>query len=159
MAITAFILVGRAAGAVLGVVSLVVAMLLVLPWSITGIVLAFDRLQRSTGSTAAQLAVIELRSEASRARSLAIAATGAMAVFGSVAIQGAQRNLQHGLDESTHDLAESATLWVTAAGAQNLLATTPFSSAAAKVLGAPAGVQSVASLGEVSSTTAFVGSG
>ena len=46
---------------------------------------------------ATRIAVIELRSTKTRVRSIAIAATGAIAVFGSVAIQGAQRNLQEGL--------------------------------------------------------------
>ncbi len=124
--ITAFILLEAPRAAVIGIVSLVVALLLALPWSIRGIVLVVARLQRSLGSTAAYLAVIELKSSSNWARSLAIAATGAAAVFGSVAIEGTQRNLQRGLDRASHDLAAASDVWVTAAGAQNVLATTSF---------------------------------
>lgn len=107
--------------------SLVIALLLALPWSLRCVVIVVDRLlQRSLGSTAAYLAVTELRSSSNWGRSLAIAATGAAAVFGSVAIEGAQRNLERGLDRVTHELAASADVWVTAAGAQNVLGTTAF---------------------------------
>ena len=45
-------------------------------------------------------------------RSIAVAATGALAVFGSVASQGAQGDLQAGLDRSTHDVNAVADVWV-----------------------------------------------
>ncbi|MFI5004333.1 MAG: FtsX-like permease family protein [Solirubrobacterales bacterium] len=125
-AITAFVLLAAPRAAIVGIVSLVIALLLALPWSLRGVVLLVDRLQRSRDGTAAHLAVIELKSSSNWARSLAIAATGAAAVFGSVAIEGAQRNLQRGLDRASHELAAPFDIWVTAAGAQNVLATTPF---------------------------------
>jgi putative ABC transport system permease protein len=125
-AIVVFILLEAPRAAVVGIVSLVVALLLVLPWSIRGVVLVVERLQRVLSSTASHLAVIELRSSSNWGRSLAIAATGAAAVFGSVAIVGAQSNLERGLDGASHELAASADIWVTAAGAQNVLATTAF---------------------------------
>lgn len=125
-AIIAVVLLAAPHEAIVGVVSLAVALLLALPWSIRGIVFLVDRLQRSLDGTAVYLAVIELKSSSNWARSLAIAATGAAAVFGSVAIGGAQSNLQHGLDDASRELAAPFDIWVTAAGAQNLLATTPF---------------------------------
>jgi putative ABC transport system permease protein len=125
-AITALILLEAPRAAELAVVSLAVALLLVLPSSIRGMVLVVGRLQRSLGGTATYLAVTELRSHSNWARSLAIAATGAAAVFGSVAIEGAQSDIQRGLDRVSHDLSASAEVWVTAAGGQNVLATTPF---------------------------------
>jgi putative ABC transport system permease protein len=112
--------------AIVGIVSLVVALLLALPWLLGVCLRVADRLQRSLSSTAAHLAVIELRSTANWSRTLAIAATGATAVFGSVAVEGAQSDLQRGLDHTAHDLAAGADVWVTAAGAQNVLATTGF---------------------------------
>ncbi len=129
-AIVVFILLEAQRAAVVGIVSLVVALLLALPWSIRGVVFGADRLQRVLSSTASHLAVIELRSSSNWGRSLAIAATGAAAVFGSVAIVGAQSNLERGLDGASHELAASADVWVTAAGAQNVLATTAFPPAA-----------------------------
>lgn len=112
--------------AIVGIVSLVIALLLALPWLLGACLRVVDRLQRSLSSTATHLAVIELRSTANWSRTLAIAATGATAVFGSVAVEGAQSNLQRGLDRTAHDLATPAAVWVTAAGAQNVLATTAF---------------------------------
>jgi putative ABC transport system permease protein len=125
-AITAFILLEAPRAAVVGIVSLVAAVLLALPWAIRGVVLLAERLQRTLGGTAVYLAVVELRSSSNWGRSLAIAATGAAAVFGSVAIEGAQGNLQRGLDHTARDLAAPFDIWVTAAGAQNVLLTTAF---------------------------------
>ncbi len=126
LAITTAILFETPQDAIVGIVSLVAALLLLLPALLYGVVFLFDRVQGQVKGVAAYLAVIELRSRANRPRSLAIAATGAIAVFGSVAIQGAHANLQRGLDRASHDLAAVADIWVTAAGSQNLLATTPF---------------------------------
>lgn len=126
LALTTAIVLAAPRAAIVGVVSLVVAMLLLLPRLIDGVILAFDYLQRPIRGAAPYLATIELRSRANRARSLGIAATGAIAVFGSVAIQGAHANLQHGLDEATHDLNSIADVWVAPADPSNLFATTPF---------------------------------
>ena len=49
-------------------------------------------------SAVPHIAAMELR--AGRTRALAIAATGAIAVFGSVAIQGAHGDLLHGLENA-----------------------------------------------------------
>lgn len=112
--------------AIVGIVSLVASLLLALPWLVHGALRLADLAQRSLGGTAAHLAAIELRSSANWSRTLAIAATGAAAVFGSVSVEGAQSNLQEGLDRTAHDLAAPADIWVTAAGAQNVLATDAF---------------------------------
>ncbi len=112
--------------AIVGIVSLVVALLLALPWLLGSSLRVAHRLQGSISSTALHLAVIELRSTSNWSRTIAIAATGATAVFGSVAVEGAQSNLQRGLDHTAHDLTAGADVWVTAAGAQNVLATTGF---------------------------------
>jgi putative ABC transport system permease protein len=143
LAVTTLILLLAPQDAIVGIVSLLVAMLLLLPLLIHGIVFLFDRLQRSVKSAAPSLAVVELKSSANQARSLAIAATGAVAVFGSVAIQGAHANLQHGLDHSAHDVTAIADLWVVSPGPQNLLATTPFHATAVDTLAHLPGVRSV----------------
>jgi putative ABC transport system permease protein len=143
LAITTVILLLTPQAAIVGIVSLVASLLLLLPALVRGLVLLFDRIQGQVKGASPYLAVIELRSRANRARSLAIAATGAIAVFGSVAIQGAHANLQHGLDRASHDLASVADIWVTAAGSQNLLATTPFQPTATGTLRRLPGIQTV----------------
>jgi putative ABC transport system permease protein len=113
------------AGAIAGIVSLVFALLLLLPLLLGAIVELFDRLQRRLLSGSARLAAIELRSPTTMARSLAIAATGAIAVFAGVTSQGATGNLQRGLDRLFANVTSVADVWVAAPGDQNLLATIP----------------------------------
>jgi putative ABC transport system permease protein len=62
----------------------------------------------------------------SRARAVAIAATGAIALFGSVAIQGAHGDLLTGLEDAAHDMNAFTDVWVSPAGSYNLLNATPF---------------------------------
>jgi putative ABC transport system permease protein len=143
VAITTAILLVAPAAAIAGIVSLIVALLLLLPAALAVVVGAFDRLRQSFSGVSAYLAVIELRSQANRARALAIGATGAIAVFGSVAIQGAHSNLQRGLDRLVHQLNANAQLWVIPPGADNLLATTPFGAIDTAPLARVAGVTSV----------------
>jgi putative ABC transport system permease protein len=143
LAATTAILLAAPQSAVLGSVILVLALLLLLPLLLDASVAAFDRVQRRFGAASTRIAVIELRSPQTRARSLAIAATGAIAVFGSVAIQGAHANLQHGLDRLAHDAAGAADLWVVPPGTQDLLGTTPFRAGASAALAGLAGVRAV----------------
>jgi putative ABC transport system permease protein len=126
LALTTVILLAAPRAALAGIVSLVVALLLLLPAALTAAVAAFAQLRRFFSGVSPHLAVIELRSRSNRARALAIGATGAIAVFGSVAIQGAHGNLQEGLDRLVHQLNTSSQLWIIPPGANNLLATTPF---------------------------------
>jgi putative ABC transport system permease protein len=123
---TTIVLVFEPADAILGSVSLVVALLLLLAPLFDIVIGGFDRVQRPLRSAATRQALTELRNPATRARSLAIAATGAIAVFGSVAIQGAHGNLQRGLDQTAGRLNRVADVWVSVAGSANTLATTPF---------------------------------
>ncbi len=133
-------------GAILGILSAVVAMVLLLPTLLDAVVGVFERVQRPLMSGAARLAAIELRSPLTRTRALAIAATGAIAVFASVTIQGAVNNLQQGLDGLFTDVTSVSDIWVAAPGTQNLLATTPLlGSAVGPKLARLAGVRSVGS--------------
>ncbi|MBB4664225.1 FtsX-like permease family protein [Conexibacter arvalis] len=75
------------------------------------------------------VAVRELR--ATTIRSLALAATGAVAIFGSVAIEGAHSNLVTGLDRNFADYLDGADLWVTTGGDENSLTTQAFDGGAA----------------------------
>ncbi len=58
------------------------------------------------------LSVALLALRATTVRSLALAATGAVAVFGSVAIGGARNDLLHGIARYTDDYVGTADLWV-----------------------------------------------
>lgn len=112
--------------AVIGIGSLIASLLLLLPVLIDVVVTAFDRLQKPVGAGSTEIAVLELRSPRTRVRSLAIAATGAIAVFGIVAIQGGRTNLQNGLNRLAHDVSHVTALWVIPPGEQDLLTTDSF---------------------------------
>ena len=127
--------------AIPGMVLLVAALLLVLPF-VLGVALALvGRLARTITSPVGHVATMELR--AGRARAVAIAATGAIAVFGSVAIQGAHGNLLAGLEGATRELNASTDVWVAPAGAYNLLDTTPFTTTGQAKLERLPGVRAV----------------
>ncbi len=143
LAATTAILIAAPQSAVLGSVTLVIALVLLLPLLLDALIVAFDRVQRLLGGAAAPLAVAELQSPTTRARSIAIAATGAIAVFGTVAVQGARGNLQHGLNRLLHDVTAITAIWVLPPGPQNLLATAPFQSDDAAKLARVPGVQAV----------------
>jgi putative ABC transport system permease protein len=70
------------------------------------------------------VAAMEL--SAARSRAIGVAATGAIAVFGAVAIQGAHADLLKGLENAAHDENAFTDLWVSPPGAYNLLRTAPF---------------------------------
>jgi putative ABC transport system permease protein len=50
--------------------------------------------------------------QATTLRSFALAATGALALFGSIALGGARSDLEHGIARFAHSYAADATLWV-----------------------------------------------
>ncbi len=92
------------------------------------------------------LAVTELRDPLTRVRSLAVAATGAIAVFGSVAITGAQHNLEQRAGSHGPRMEPRGGPVGVAARESNTLGTTAFpASVASKLRGLP-GVRSVGHL-------------
>ncbi len=99
------------------------------------------RLAPSIVSAVPHIAVMELRS--GRSRAIAISATGAIAVFGSVAIQGAHSDLLKGLDNASADMNAATDVWVSPAGSFNLLMTAPFKPTALAKLRALPGVREV----------------
>jgi putative ABC transport system permease protein len=131
--------------AIIAFVSLIAALLLLLPALLSAAVGAFERLQRPIVGVSPQIAVIELRSSSTRARSVAIAATGALAMFGSVAIEGAHHNLQEGLNRVDAQVNLVTDLWVVPAGNSDTLATTPFPGTLAPAIARLASVRSVQS--------------
>lgn len=143
LAITTLILVFRPQAAAAGSFTLIAALLALLPFLFNGIVAGFDRVQRSFHAASTVLAVTELQDPLTRVRSLAVAATGAIAVFGSVAITGAQHNLQNGLDRTAHEWNQVTALWVSPSGVDNTLGTTAFPASVASKLTRLGAVQSV----------------
>jgi putative ABC transport system permease protein len=126
LGVTTIILFAAPQSAIVGIATLILALLCLLPALIDIVVGVFERLQRVADGGWGRLAVAELHAPRARTRSLAIAATGAVAVFGSVTIQGAHANLQRGLDRLFNDVTAVTDLWVVPSGTENLLATTPF---------------------------------
>ncbi len=148
LAITTLILVLRPQVAIarnftLIIVSMCVALMCLLPLLYQGVIAVFALIDRSFGATSTRLALIELRDPLTRVRSLAVAATGAIAVFGSVAMQGAQHNLQTGLDQAAEEWNRVTDIWVSPAGTANTLGTTPFPSSVADKFTQLASVQAV----------------
>lgn len=143
LTITTLILVFRPQAAAAGSFTLIAALLALLPFLFNGIVVCFDRVQRLFHASSTVLAVNELQDPLTRVRSLAVAATGAIAVFGSVAITGAQHNLQSGLDRTAHEWNHVADLWVSPSGVDNTLGTTAFPASVASKLTRLPGLRSV----------------
>lgn len=141
---TTGILLAAPQAAIVGVVSLTVALLLSLPALLNLAIRAGDRLQRRFTGASSYLALIELRSRTNRTRSIAIAATGAIAVFGSVSIQGARGNLKRGLDASARGIDSGGAVWIAPGGSSNSFATTSFEDRFSQAL---AGVRGVSAVG------------
>jgi putative ABC transport system permease protein len=127
--------------AIAGMLCLICALLALLPLALDASLGLVKRLAPRLTSAVPHVAVMELR--AASARGVAVAATGAIAVFGSVSIQGAHADLQHGLEDAAHDMNAFTDLWVAPAGSFNLLITQPFSSSAQARLERLPGVRAV----------------
>jgi putative ABC transport system permease protein len=143
LTLTIAILIEAPQSAIVGMALLSLALLLALPVLLDTVVSLFDRLHSGLRGASPYLAVIELQDRSNRTRSIAVAATGAIAVFASVAIQGAHSDLVRGLDGASHDVNATADLWVSPSDRSNLLATIPFVSTEQGTLERLPGVQSV----------------
>ena len=126
LALTILILLVHPQAASLGDLTLIVALVCLLPFLFDGVVNLFAWAQQPFNGASPIIAVTELRTPPTRVRSLAIAATAAIAVFGTVAVQGSQSNLERGLDASARGIDSSADVWVSPKGEANAFATTPF---------------------------------
>ncbi len=112
--------------AIIGVIALTAALLLLLPSLLYGLLLTIERLTLDLKVRALSIAINELRSSSTWSRTVAIAATGAVAVFGSVAIEGTRKDLERGLDASAKGIDSTADIWVTPTAESDAFATTPF---------------------------------
>ncbi len=120
--------------AIIAFASLMLGLLLVMPAVFGGVVSLINRVQQSVMGVSSRIAIIELMSSTTRSRSLAIAATGAIAVFGCVAIEGARSDLSTGLSRAAADVSLGTDLWVSPAGSSTTLAATPFKNAYGQAL-------------------------
>ncbi len=112
---TTAVVVAAPAATIAGIGLLALSMLLALP-ALLGLAMAgVERLaRRRPRLNMLAVAVMALRS--TRVRAIALAATGAVAVFGSVSIEGAHRDLVDGLHRTFVENAGTADLWVTTGG-------------------------------------------
>jgi putative ABC transport system permease protein len=111
---------------IVGVGLLVLAMSLMIPALLAGLLRAVDaltyRLPRSGGLLG--ISVFELGATATR--SIALIATAAIAVFGTVALEGSRRDLLRGLDQNFAGNLNTADLAVAPGGDENSLYSQPF---------------------------------
>jgi putative ABC transport system permease protein len=112
-----------------------------LPIALAAALAALAALARARTGAVAHVAGMEL--SAARSRAIGVAATGAIAVFGAVAIQGAHADLLGGLENAARDENAFTDLWVAPPGAYNLLRTAPFPETQRARLAALPGVRSV----------------
>jgi putative ABC transport system permease protein len=126
LATSATALLDNTQAAILGNVALVGALIILLPPLFDGLVALFGRLSNVMDGVGSALAVTELQTPHTRVRSLAIAATAAVAVFGVVEFQGAQANLEKGLDRASRGIDSAAQIWVMPRGKTSVQPTTPF---------------------------------
>jgi putative ABC transport system permease protein len=127
--------------AILGMVLLILALLLVLPVALEVALALLARAARARTGAVAHVAGMEL--SAARARAIGVAATGAIAVFGAVAIQGAHADLLKGLENAARDENAFTDVWVSPPGAYNLLRTAPFADSRQATLARLPGVRAV----------------
>ncbi|HEV7772860.1 MAG TPA: FtsX-like permease family protein [Conexibacter sp.] len=100
---------------ILGVVLLALSMLFALPVLLAVVMGVAERIAwRRPRLNMLAVAVMSMR--ATRVRAIALAATGAVAVFGSVSIEGAHRDLVDGLHRNFVENNSTADLWVTTGG-------------------------------------------
>jgi putative ABC transport system permease protein len=107
---------------------LIAAMLLLLPGLLRALLAALDLAAGRWPGVVPFIATADLRARETRIRGVAVAATGAIAVFGNVALQGARADLQRGMDSTLRELSAIGPVWAVAPGGANLLATVPFDS-------------------------------
>lgn len=123
---------------------LVIGVVLVLPAAVDAICRVIEHLNHRGGTAASvELALQQLRARRLRARTLAIVTTGAVAVFGAATLDGARRNLEAGLADVVHGLADASPVWATARGAGDVYGTASFAPIDAARLRASANVGAV----------------
>jgi putative ABC transport system permease protein len=143
LVITTVTLVADTQAAVIGNIALIIALVCLLPFIFDGLVMAFKRASDLLDGVASALAVTELQTPQTRVRSLAIAATATVAIFGMVEFQGTQANLEKGLASSIRGTDSGAALWVLPSGRSGIQPTTPFDAVDTAALARVSGVSRI----------------
>jgi putative ABC transport system permease protein len=127
LAAAVLILIAAPSAVIAGLVLLGLALIMLLPATLAATISGLAALSRraNSPSSALELALQHLKTQRWRPRALAITATGAVAIFGATALQGARQNLQTGLDQITV-LTAPPGVWATPPGAGSTLGTTAF---------------------------------
>jgi putative ABC transport system permease protein len=137
---TSLLLLAMPATTIAGVIALAVATVLALPMMFMGAL----RLAEPAAGRSGVLSIATRALRATTLRSLALAATGAVAIVGSVAIEAAHQNLLKGLYRDYREYVSSADIWVANRGDD--LALEPFDDhGISRRVRAVAGVESVRS--------------
>jgi len=125
---------------VLGGAILALAAICLIPAAFAAILSLLAPLAERVRGSMLSVAIVELR--ASATRSIALAAVATLAVYGSVAIGGARRDLIHGLETAIAEYESTADIWVTTG--QSVFNTDSFkTSAAMQAIARAPGVASV----------------
>lgn len=143
IAITTFTLFADTGAAIIGNITLIVALVVLLPLLFDIIIKLFEHLSNVLDDIGSALAIMQLKTRQTRVRSLAIAATAAIAVFGVVEFQGTQANLLRGLDASSRGTDSIADVWVIPKGKTSVQPTTPFKALNTTALARVPGVSQV----------------
>ena len=115
LALTTAIVSTDPAATIVGVALLAASMLLALPTLLDAVKRLAERIARRR-AWLNMLIVAVMAVRAARVRAIALAATGAVAVFGSVSIEGAKSDLVNGLHRTFVENVGTADLWVTTGG-------------------------------------------
>ncbi|MGN6557999.1 MAG: FtsX-like permease family protein [Solirubrobacterales bacterium] len=109
------------------IVVLLLGLLLLLPVWLLAVTAAFAAVSRRRRSCVAILTALQLRAASTRTRTVALAATGAVAVFAAAAIGGARGDLQRGLDRVSGNVDRGAEVWAAFRGPTDIFGATTFS--------------------------------
>jgi putative ABC transport system permease protein len=127
---------------IVGGIALAVAVLALIPLVFITVTRLVKPISKRLAGSMLSIAVIEL--EATVTRSVALAGVAALAIYGSVAIQGARADLVSGLDTATTEFFDTADLWVTT-GTNDLTTTNFGADHLATLIARAPGVRSVRS--------------
>lgn len=104
---------------------LVVGLVVCIPTSVRHLLRAARALSRHSSDPAARLSLAEL--QISPTRSVALVATGTIAVFLMVTIGGAVADVQRAVRTGAAGVVSNADIWINPGGAENVYSTEPFS--------------------------------
>ena len=109
---------------VMALVGFAAGLMVCLPLVLRYLLMVAHAASRHSSDPAARVAVAELRS--SPTRSVALLATGTVAVFLMVLIGGAVSDVQHAVRRGASDLLSGASIWIKPGGPENVYTTEPF---------------------------------